>query len=68
MLKGVNDDTDVMRELVHGLGRMGIRPYYLYYADLVRERVLSEQKYIKGKKYAETFVEALQVSFARFMS
>ncbi len=35
LLKGVNDDTDVMRELVHRLGRMGVRPYYLYYADLV---------------------------------
>ncbi len=35
LLKGVNDDTDVMRDLMHGLGRMGIRPYYLYYADFV---------------------------------
>ena len=35
LLKGVNDDTDVMRDLMHGLGRMGVRPYYLYYADLV---------------------------------
>ncbi len=35
LLKGVNDDTDVMRDLVHSLGRMGVRPYYLYYADLV---------------------------------
>lgn len=35
LLKGVNDDTDVMRDLVHGLGTMGVRPYYLYYADLV---------------------------------
>ncbi len=35
LLKGVNDDTDVMRDLMHGLGTMGIKPYYLYYADLV---------------------------------
>ncbi len=35
LLKGVNDDTDVMRNLVHSLGKMGVRPYYLYYADLV---------------------------------
>jgi lysine 2,3-aminomutase len=35
LLKGVNDDTDVMRDLVHGLGKLGVRPYYLYYADLV---------------------------------
>ncbi|MBU2520928.1 MAG: hypothetical protein KKD50_01725, partial [Proteobacteria bacterium] len=35
LLRGVNDDTDVMRNLLHGLGKMGIKPYYLYYADLV---------------------------------
>jgi lysine 2,3-aminomutase len=35
LLKGVNDDTDTMRDLVHGLGIMGVKPYYLYYADLV---------------------------------
>jgi len=35
LLKGVNDDTNVMRDLVHGLGRMGVKPYYLYYTDLV---------------------------------
>ncbi|MFH1984474.1 MAG: KamA family radical SAM protein [Pseudomonadota bacterium] len=35
LMKGVNDDTDVMRVLMHGLGKMGIKPYYLYYADLV---------------------------------
>ena len=35
LLKGVNDDTDVMRGLMHGLGKLGVKPYYLYYADLV---------------------------------
>jgi lysine 2,3-aminomutase len=35
LLKGVNDDTDVMRDLMHGLGKLGVKPYYLYYADLV---------------------------------
>lgn len=35
LLRGINDDFDVMRELVHRLGRMGVKPYYLYYADLV---------------------------------
>ncbi len=30
LLKGVNDDTDVMKDLMHGLGRMGVKPYYLY--------------------------------------
>jgi lysine 2,3-aminomutase len=35
LLKGVNDDTSIMKELMHGLGKLGIKPYYLYYADLV---------------------------------
>lgn len=35
LLKGVNDDTDIMRDLMHKLGKMGVKPYYLYYADLV---------------------------------
>ena len=35
LLKGVNDETDVMKDLMHGLGRLGVKPYYLYYADLV---------------------------------
>jgi lysine 2,3-aminomutase len=35
LLKGVNDDTSTMKDLMHGLGKMGVKPYYLYYADLV---------------------------------
>ncbi len=35
LLKGVNDETGVMRDLMHGLGWLGVKPYYLYYADLV---------------------------------
>lgn len=35
LLKGVNDDSSVMKDLVQGLGKMGVKPYYLYYADLV---------------------------------
>jgi len=36
LLKGVNDDPAVMKELVQGLINMRVRPYYLYQADLVR--------------------------------
>lgn len=36
LLKGVNDDTDTMRQLVHGLLKMRVRPYYLYQCDPVR--------------------------------
>lgn len=35
LLKGINDDVDVMRALVHRLLRMRVRPYYLYQMDLI---------------------------------
>lgn len=35
LLKGVNDDVDTMRLLVHRLLMMGVRPYYLYQCDLI---------------------------------
>jgi lysine 2,3-aminomutase len=35
LLRGVNDDADVMRALVHRLLRMRVRPYYLYQMDLI---------------------------------
>ncbi|MEW6047361.1 MAG: KamA family radical SAM protein [Bacillota bacterium] len=36
LLKGVNDDPEVMRQLVQGLLKMRVRPYYLYQCDLLR--------------------------------
>jgi lysine 2,3-aminomutase len=50
LLKGVNDDMDVMRSLVHGLGSMGVRPYYLYYADLVQGTGHFRTEVYKGKE------------------
>ena len=50
LLKGVNDDTDVMRDLVHGLGKMGVKPYYLYYADLVEGTGHFRTEVYKGKE------------------
>ena len=35
LLRGVNDDDDVMKALVHRLLRMRVRPYYLYQMDLI---------------------------------
>jgi lysine 2,3-aminomutase len=35
LLKGVNDDAEVMSALVHRLLRMRVRPYYLYQMDLI---------------------------------
>lgn len=34
LLRGVNDCPVLMRELVHGLLKMRVRPYYLYQCDL----------------------------------
>jgi lysine 2,3-aminomutase len=50
LLRGVNDDTDVMRDLVHGLGKMGVKPYYLYYADLVEGTGHFRTEVYKGKE------------------
>jgi lysine 2,3-aminomutase len=36
LLKGVNDDIDTMRSLMHGLLKIRVRPYYLYQMDLVQ--------------------------------
>ena len=33
LLKGVNDDVEVMRELMHRLLKIRVRPYYLYQCD-----------------------------------
>ena len=36
LLKGVNDDADVMKTLVQKLLRCRVRPYYLYQLDLIQ--------------------------------
>jgi lysine 2,3-aminomutase len=36
LLRGINDSTDVMKELCHALQRIMVRPYYLYQCDPVR--------------------------------
>ncbi|MEX0736335.1 MAG: KamA family radical SAM protein [Bacteroidota bacterium] len=36
LMKGVNDDADVMLELHRKLLKMRVRPYYIYQADLTR--------------------------------
>ncbi|MCG6861023.1 MAG: KamA family radical SAM protein [Chromatiaceae bacterium] len=33
LLKGINDDLDTMRQLMQGLLRIRVRPYYLYQCD-----------------------------------
>ena len=36
LLKGVNDDYETMRDLLHGLQRISVRPYYLFQCDPVK--------------------------------
>lgn len=36
LMLGVNDDPEIMKELMHKLLMMRVRPYYLYQADLTR--------------------------------
>jgi len=36
LLRGVNDNLEAMRNLVHGLMKIRVRPYYLYQCDLAR--------------------------------
>jgi len=36
LLKGVNDSPEVIRELMYGLLRIRVKPYYLFQADLTR--------------------------------
>ncbi len=36
LLRGVNDDPEIMKQLMHKLLLMRVRPYYLYQADLTR--------------------------------
>jgi len=35
LLKGVNDDAEIMKKLMHELLKIRVRPYYIYQADLV---------------------------------
>ena len=36
LLKGVNDSADIMRNLLNGLQKISVRPYYLFHCDPVK--------------------------------
>jgi lysine 2,3-aminomutase len=36
LLRGVNDNDDAMRQLLYGLERISVRPYYLFQCDPVQ--------------------------------
>ena len=56
LLKGINDDPEVMRQLVHGLLKMRVRPYYLYQCDLLHGTAHFRTPIEKGLE----IIEALQ--------
>ena len=58
LLRGINDDPEVMERLCRGLVRMRVRPYYLFQCDLVRgverfrtplSRGLQIMEYLRGR-------------------
>jgi lysine 2,3-aminomutase len=54
LLKGINDSVSIMKDLIHHLLRMRVRPYYLYQCDPIsgsghfRTSVETGIKIIKG--------------------
>lgn len=56
LLKGVNDDVDIMKKLMHKLMMVRVRPYYLYSCDLIpgskhfRSTIEKGLEIIKGLK------------------
>jgi lysine 2,3-aminomutase len=53
LLRGVNDSVPVMRNLVHGLLKMRVRPYYLYVCDPVRGATHFRTSVAKGVEIIE---------------
>ncbi|PVI05932.1 kama family protein, partial [Periconia macrospinosa] len=58
LLRGINDDTEVMAELINRLSELNIQPYYVYQCDLVRgiedlrtplSTILRLEKEIRGR-------------------
>jgi lysine 2,3-aminomutase len=58
LLRGINDRPQIMEELLRGLVRMRVRPYYLFQCDLVRgvehfrtplSRGLEIMEYLRGR-------------------
>jgi len=48
LLKGVNDNVEVMKALVHKLLRCRVRPYYLYQCDLIHGSAHLRSSVAKG--------------------
>lgn len=53
LLRGVNDSVETMRQLVHGLLRMRVRPYYLYQCDPISGSAHFRTSVAKGLEVIE---------------
>ena len=53
LLRGINDCTHIMKELVHGLVKMRVRPYYIYQCDLSKGIEHFRTKVSKGIEIIE---------------
>jgi lysine 2,3-aminomutase len=53
LLKGVNDDVDTMRDLIHKLLMCRVRPYYLYQCDLIKGSAHLRSSVAKGVEIIE---------------
>jgi len=56
LLRGVNDDPNVMRELVHKLLKIRVKPYYLFQMDLVKGTYHFRTRVETGIKIIESLV------------
>lgn len=56
LLKGVNDDANVLQELSHALWKQGVLPYYLHQLD----RVKGAARFEVDDRRAKTLIHALQ--------
>lgn len=54
LLRGVNDSYRIMRELLYGLQRISVRPYYLFQCDPVRGTDHFRADIRQGRKIMET--------------
>ena len=54
LLRGVNDDAETMKSLVHALMRIKVRPYYLYHCDQVHGAEHFRTTVEKGLKIIES--------------
>jgi lysine 2,3-aminomutase len=56
LLKGVNDEPKVMKNLLHKLLKIRVKPYYLYQADLVKGTYHFRTRVETGIKIIESLV------------